>query len=132
MLNQQIPQLFTLISHNSNSLFTHCFRKDIKKAVTKFVTAWFLTWTSQGLNLGPPDYESVALTNWATSPMNRFIFDCDAKVAFIFYSANIWRKKMKLFSFVLPFCNGWITNYDIQKRIIRGLNQGKEKDFSPS
>ena len=33
-----------------------------------FVSAWFLVWTSQGLNLGPPDYESVALTNWATSP----------------------------------------------------------------
>ena len=25
-----------------------------------FVSAWFLVWTSQGLNLGPPDYESVA------------------------------------------------------------------------
>ena len=36
-----------------------CLRKSIKKAATKFVTAW----TSQGLNLGPPDYESVALTN---------------------------------------------------------------------
>jgi len=23
----------------------------------------FQRWTSQGLNLGPPDYESVALTN---------------------------------------------------------------------
>ena len=34
-----------------------------------FVSAWFLMWTSQGLNLGPPDYESVALTNWATSPL---------------------------------------------------------------
>ena len=35
------------------------FRKGTKKAVTKFVTAFL--WTSQGLNLGPPDYESVAL-----------------------------------------------------------------------
>ena len=34
------------------------FRKGTKKAVTKFVTAFL--WTSQGLNLGPPDYESVA------------------------------------------------------------------------
>ena len=25
--------------------------------------SWTLLWTSQGLNLGPPDYESVALTN---------------------------------------------------------------------
>ena len=40
-----------------------CLRKDIKKAATKFVTAWYSLWTSQGLNLGPPDYESVALTN---------------------------------------------------------------------
>ena len=42
-----------------------CFvlRKDIKKAATKFVTACYSSWTSQGLNLGPPDYESVALTN---------------------------------------------------------------------
>ena len=37
------------------------FAKAQKKAVTKFVTAFL--WTSQGLNLGPPDYESVALTN---------------------------------------------------------------------
>ena len=35
------------------------FRKGTKKAVTNFVTAFL--WTSQGLNLGPPDYESVAL-----------------------------------------------------------------------
>ena len=27
-------------------------------------------WTRQGLNLWPPDYESVALTNWATSPIS--------------------------------------------------------------
>lgn len=32
------------------------FRKGTKKAVTNFVTAFL--WTSQGLNLGPPDYES--------------------------------------------------------------------------
>ena len=37
-----------------------CLRKDIKKAATKFVTAWYSLWTSQGLNLGPPDYESVS------------------------------------------------------------------------
>ena len=35
-----------------------CLRKDIKKAATKFVTAWYSLWTSQGLNLGPPDYEN--------------------------------------------------------------------------
>ena len=58
MLNQRIPQIFTLS-------LKWCFvlRKDIKKAATKFVTACYSSWTSQGLNLGPPDYESVALTN---------------------------------------------------------------------
>ena len=45
-----------------------------KKAATRLlVTAWFslfyASWTSLGLNQGPPDYESVALTNWATSPV---------------------------------------------------------------
>ena len=49
-----------------------------KKAVTSnLVTAWFslfyASWTSLGLNQGPPDYESVALTNWATSPVYPFI-----------------------------------------------------------
>ena len=39
------------------------FAMCMKKAVTKFVTAGFSTWAIQGLNLGPPDYESVALTN---------------------------------------------------------------------
>lgn len=48
---------------NSNSLFTHCLRSYTKKAATNFVTASFLAWTSLGLNQGPPDYESVALTN---------------------------------------------------------------------
>lgn len=35
------------------------FRKGTKKAVTKFVTAFL--WTSQGLNLRPPDYESFCV-----------------------------------------------------------------------
>ena len=35
-----------------------------KKALAVFsVSAFSASWTSQGLNLGPPDYESVALTN---------------------------------------------------------------------
>lgn len=34
--------------------------------------------------------------------MNRFIFDCDAKVMLIFYSANFSRKKMKLFFKNIP------------------------------
>ena len=42
--------------------------KKRKSTYEKFVSAWFSAWTSLGLNQGPPDYESVALTNWATSP----------------------------------------------------------------
>ena len=42
-------------------------------------------WTSQGLNLGPPDYESVAL------------IDCDAKVAFIFLFCKLLKKKNATF-----------------------------------
>ena len=37
-----------------------------RKALTacfSAINASFSSWTSQGLNLGPPDYESVALTN---------------------------------------------------------------------
>ena len=42
-----------------------------KSTCEQLVSAWFSVWTSQGLNLGPPDYESVALTDWATSPWKR-------------------------------------------------------------
>lgn len=35
------------------------FATGMKKAVTKSVTALFSVWAIQGLNLGPPDYESV-------------------------------------------------------------------------
>lgn len=38
------------------------------KKTSYAVRNWFLGWASQGLNLGPSDYESAALTNWATSP----------------------------------------------------------------
>ena len=73
---------------NSNSLFTHCLRKSKKKAATKFVTAWFPLWTSLGLNQGPPDYESVALTNWATSPMYPFI-GCGDKSSIFYWIMQI-------------------------------------------
>ena len=36
---------------------------DKEKSSYEFVTASFSLWTSLGLNQGPPDYESVALTN---------------------------------------------------------------------
>ena len=54
------------------------FANKRKSTYKIFVSAWFSVWTSQGLNLGPPDYESVALTNWATSPFGRahFAFRC--------------------------------------------------------
>ena len=42
-----------------NSLFTHCLRRHEKRSYAICVTLWFSVWTSQGLNLGPPDYESV-------------------------------------------------------------------------
>ena len=50
------------------NVFSHCFPIKRKSSYDFVVTAWFLMWTSLGLNQGPPDYESVALTNWATSP----------------------------------------------------------------
>ena len=57
---------------DSRRLFTHCLRGHEKSTCEKLVSAWFLVWTSLGLNQGPPDYESVALTNWATSPKVRW------------------------------------------------------------
>ena len=45
-----------------------CFPEKKNQQLEFLLSCWFLWWTSQGLNLGPPDYESVALTNWATSP----------------------------------------------------------------
>ena len=50
------------------NVFSHCFPRKRKSTYRKSVSAWLLKWTSLGLNQGPPDYESVALTNWATSP----------------------------------------------------------------
>ncbi len=44
------------------------FANKRKRSYIFDVTPWFSMWTRQGLNLWPPDYESVALTNWATSP----------------------------------------------------------------
>ena len=45
-------------------------------------------WTSLGLNQGPPDYESVALTNWATSPMYPFI-GCGDKSSIFYWIMQI-------------------------------------------
>ena len=38
------------------------------KDTTAEAVSFVFRWANQGLNLGPPDYESVALTNWAISP----------------------------------------------------------------
>ena len=59
-----------------SNVFSHCFPRKRKSSYDFVVTAWFPLWTSLGLNQGPPDYESVALTNWATSPMNQRWFVC--------------------------------------------------------
>ena len=65
-----------------SNVFSHCFPRKRKSTYRKSVSAWLLKWTSLGLNQGPPDYESVALTNWATSPACQHGCDkfCGAKV----------------------------------------------------
>ena len=40
------------------NVFSHCFPIKRKSSYDFVVTAWFLMWTSLGLNQGPPDYES--------------------------------------------------------------------------
>ena len=45
------------------NVFSHCFPIKRKSIYDFVVTASFSMWTSLGLNQGPPDYESVALTN---------------------------------------------------------------------
>ena len=42
---------------NSNRLFSHCFRKKKNQQLEFLLNCRFSMWTSQGLNLGPPDYE---------------------------------------------------------------------------
>ena len=79
-----------------SNVFSHCFPRKRKSTYRNSVSAWLLKWTSQGLNLGPPDYESVALTNWATSPACQQGCDkfCGAKVRIMsemckFFSLNL-------------------------------------------
>ena len=81
-------KFYVLNMANSNSLFTHCLRKGKKKGVTNFVTPWFWKWTSLGLNQGPPDYESVALTNWATSPVYPFT-GCGDKSSIFYWNMQV-------------------------------------------
>ena len=77
-----------------------------------FVSAWFLVWTSQGLNLGPPDYESVALTNWATSPMHPCLDSGDKSSIFYWNMQDFWIKflitfVLRTYKFVL---DSWETS----------------------
>ena len=45
-------------------LYVHLmFTKKRKSTYKIIVSAWFSVWTSQGLNLGPPDYEFKELAN---------------------------------------------------------------------
>ena len=53
----------------------------------------FSAWTSQGLNLGPPDYESVALTNWATSPIFLLRRNVAAKLACFRQISKLFNRK---------------------------------------
>ena len=88
-----------------------------KKAATNlFVTAWFplfyALWTSLGLNQGPPDYESVALTNWATSPMHPCLDSEDKSSIFYWNMQDFWIKflitfVLRTYKFVL---DSWETS----------------------
>ena len=67
------------------------FTKKRKSTYKIFVSAWHSMWTSQGLNLGPPDYESVALTNWATSPVSdEGVTKSSAKLVYYFGFSKFW------------------------------------------
>ena len=58
-MNSQIITLNTrrsLKDHFERSMFTLCSPRE-ERAPTNFVGALSSVWTSQGLNLGPPDYE---------------------------------------------------------------------------
>ena len=61
-VSQDCENLYKMAS-NSNRLFSHCFRKTKNQQLEFLLSCWFSMWTSLGLNQGPPDYESVALTN---------------------------------------------------------------------
>ena len=92
--NYMMPSILKSQGVFKINVFSHCFPIKRKSSYDFVVTAWFLMWTSLGLNQGPPDYESVALTNWATSPACQHGCDkfCGAKV-------RIMSEMCKFFSF---------------------------------
>ncbi len=57
MLKYKIPQIVTLTP------YYHIWRVCKQKRLHSVKNEPFSLWTSLGLNQGPPDYESVALTN---------------------------------------------------------------------
>ena len=75
------------------------FTKKRKSTYKIFVSAWFLKWTSLGLNQGPPDYESVALTNWATSPEAFFSWKRLQRYILFLNQTNVWLRKL-----IIPTC----------------------------
>ena len=99
------------------NVFSHCFPIKRKSSYDFVVTAWFLMWTSLGLNQGPPDYESVALTNWATSPMQNAMawhvlcLFCDCKCTSIFWIVQyLYEKIWELTGWqVLELMSKWVN-----------------------
>ena len=89
------------------NVFSHCFPIKRKSSYDFVVTAWFLMWTSLGLNQGPPDYESVALTNWATSPANiatHYVWNFGCKDTNFVAKRQIFHKKICAYKCFLYFC----------------------------
>ena len=50
-------------------LLTHLVAHKEKRLRNFSLSRWFHWWAHQDLNLGPKDYESSALTNWAIGPL---------------------------------------------------------------
>ena len=61
--NDMMPSISKNQGVFKSNVFSHCFPIKRKSSYDFGLTASFLMWTSLGLNQGPPDYESVALTN---------------------------------------------------------------------
>ncbi len=61
--NYMMPSILKSQGVFKINVFSHCFPIKRKSSYDFVVTASFSMWTSLGLNQGPPDYESVALTN---------------------------------------------------------------------
>ena len=97
------------------AVFSHCFPEKKNQQLEFLLSCWFSMWTSLGLNQGPPDYESVALTNWATSPVQFWFCECKGSnfilnmqifcvvfcgVADIFFNYGVYRCYLQL-------CDEW-------------------------